>query len=525
MLRRPRDAEMRRRAGVPRGVAAAATPAGTGEPRDGRARGWRSTDDPGLRAPARATADRCGTRCRRCRAPRRPSADVARSIRRGSRRVGSPPWTSTRLVAGVRAGDRRAVARAICSWRTARPELAHDVGGHLRRHGTRRDDRTHGRAGRREVDARHRARAAGSSRGPTRGGARGRSHLAVHGRRAPRRPGAHAGARHRPGRVHPIDGHARPPRRHGPGGARGGAHPRRSRLRPDHRGDRRRRSGGGRRGGRHRHRRRGARAGARRRRPDGEGGHPRGGRRLRREQGGPRGSRRRRPRAAADAAPRCRPDWEPPVLGDRGPRGRGHRRACGPISEDHARLSRRPARSTRSVAGASCARSNAWPPSASGAAAAAALEADAAARRRSHRASHRPVRGGRGPRPPRRTGATLDRRCEAADDHPRRQDASVPTRRVPASRSKPSTGPGIWSTGIRACSSVCPAGFPFTRGVYPSMYRGRRWTMRQFAGFGTAGRDERAVPLPPGAGSDRALRRLRHADADGPGLGRPAHRG
>ncbi len=28
--------------------------------------------------------------------------------------------------------------------------------------------------------------------------------------------------------------------------------------------------------------------------------------------------------------------------------------------------------------------------------------------------------------------------------------------------------------------------FPFTRGVYPSMYRGRLWTMRQFAGFGTA---------------------------------------
>jgi methylmalonyl-CoA mutase, N-terminal domain len=31
-----------------------------------------------------------------------------------------------------------------------------------------------------------------------------------------------------------------------------------------------------------------------------------------------------------------------------------------------------------------------------------------------------------------------------------------------------------------------PGEFPFTRGVYPSMYRGRLWTMRQFAGFGTA---------------------------------------
>jgi methylmalonyl-CoA mutase N-terminal domain/subunit len=31
-----------------------------------------------------------------------------------------------------------------------------------------------------------------------------------------------------------------------------------------------------------------------------------------------------------------------------------------------------------------------------------------------------------------------------------------------------------------------PGGFPFTRGVYPNMYRGRLWTMRQFSGFGTA---------------------------------------
>ncbi len=31
-----------------------------------------------------------------------------------------------------------------------------------------------------------------------------------------------------------------------------------------------------------------------------------------------------------------------------------------------------------------------------------------------------------------------------------------------------------------------PGGPPFTRGVYPSMYRGRLWTFRQFAGFGTA---------------------------------------
>ena len=31
-----------------------------------------------------------------------------------------------------------------------------------------------------------------------------------------------------------------------------------------------------------------------------------------------------------------------------------------------------------------------------------------------------------------------------------------------------------------------PGAFPYTRGVYESMYRGRLWTMRQYAGFGTA---------------------------------------
>ena len=31
-----------------------------------------------------------------------------------------------------------------------------------------------------------------------------------------------------------------------------------------------------------------------------------------------------------------------------------------------------------------------------------------------------------------------------------------------------------------------PGQFPYTRGIHPSMYRGRLWTMRQFAGFGSA---------------------------------------
>src|SRR2546425_12853761 len=31
-----------------------------------------------------------------------------------------------------------------------------------------------------------------------------------------------------------------------------------------------------------------------------------------------------------------------------------------------------------------------------------------------------------------------------------------------------------------------PGAYPFTRGIYPTMYRGKLWTMRQYAGFGTA---------------------------------------
>ncbi len=40
-----------------------------------------------------------------------------------------------------------------------------------------------------------------------------------------------------------------------------------------------------------------------------------------------------------------------------------------------------------------------------------------------------------------------------------------------------------------------PGKFPFTRGVQPSMYRGRLWTMRQYAGFGTAAETNRRFRL------------------------------
>ena len=40
-----------------------------------------------------------------------------------------------------------------------------------------------------------------------------------------------------------------------------------------------------------------------------------------------------------------------------------------------------------------------------------------------------------------------------------------------------------------------PGKFPFTRGVQPTMYRGRLWTMRQYAGFGTAAETNRRFRL------------------------------
>src|SRR5919108_4046158 len=36
-----------------------------------------------------------------------------------------------------------------------------------------------------------------------------------------------------------------------------------------------------------------------------------------------------------------------------------------------------------------------------------------------------------------------------------------------------------------------PGAFPFTRGIQPDMYRGRPWTMRQYAGFATAAESNR----------------------------------
>lgn len=45
-----------------------------------------------------------------------------------------------------------------------------------------------------------------------------------------------------------------------------------------------------------------------------------------------------------------------------------------------------------------------------------------------------------------------------------------------------------------------PGGYPFTRGIHPTMYRGRLWTMRQFSGFGEAGDTNRRYKFLLGRG-------------------------
>jgi methylmalonyl-CoA mutase N-terminal domain/subunit len=48
--------------------------------------------------------------------------------------------------------------------------------------------------------------------------------------------------------------------------------------------------------------------------------------------------------------------------------------------------------------------------------------------------------------------------------------------------------PGEWPGGD---SPDFPGEFPYTRGIHPTLYRGRLWTMRQYAGFGTAAESNR----------------------------------
>jgi len=75
-------------------------------------------------------------------------------------------------------------------------------------------------------------------------------------------------------------------------------------------------------------------------------------------------------------------------------------------------------------------------------------------------------------------------------------DTKSPAKEVKERRERFRTLSGLELEGLYTDESlVCwdpedalgyPGEFPYTRGIYPSMYRGRLWTMRQYAGFGSA---------------------------------------
>src|SRR2546422_10185125 len=56
----------------------------------------------------------------------------------------------------------------------------------------------------------------------------------------------------------------------------------------------------------------------------------------------------------------------------------------------------------------------------------------------------------------------------------------------PNERLKPAYGPADVPVDAAGQALGAPGTFPSTRGIHPSMYRGRLWTMRQYAGFGSA---------------------------------------
>ena len=62
---------------------------------------------------------------------------------------------------------------------------------------------------------------------------------------------------------------------------------------------------------------------------------------------------------------------------------------------------------------------------------------------------------------------------------PERRERFRTTSGIPVERLYTPDSPGEGTLGY-------PGVYPFTRGVQPTMYRGRFWTMRQYSGFGTA---------------------------------------
>src|SRR5205085_3644130 len=84
--------------------------------------------------------------------------------------------------------------------------------------------------------------------------------------------------------------------------------------------------------------------------------------------------------------------------------------------------------------------------------------------------------------------ATVSRQSQAGEPEWRAAYEQTPERDAPfTSISGEPIAPLYTEADLPASAKIgLPGQYPFTRGVYASMYRGRLWTMRQFAGFGTA---------------------------------------
>jgi len=53
----------------------------------------------------------------------------------------------------------------------------------------------------------------------------------------------------------------------------------------------------------------------------------------------------------------------------------------------------------------------------------------------------------------------------------------------------------VYEASGHECETPAPGAFPYTRGIHPTMYRSRRWTMRQYAGFSSAEESNRRYRL------------------------------
>lgn len=75
---------------------------------------------------------------------------------------------------------------------------------------------------------------------------------------------------------------------------------------------------------------------------------------------------------------------------------------------------------------------------------------------------------------------------EQAQQYPERRerfetDSQIEIARLYTPQESPTADPKYYHAKLGS-----PGEYPFTRGIYPTMYRGRLWTMRQYAGFGSA---------------------------------------